>query len=73
MKIIFDEIRKDGVLVNKEGKEISRYTYKNIINDEFTFEDLKKDIESFNQTLEMQDEFDNIKELSKAISIHSWS
>ena len=37
MKIILDEVKKDGVLINKDGEEVSRYSYKNIINeiDEF--------------------------------------
>lgn len=72
MKIIIDEVKKDGVLVKNDGTEISRYSYKNLINEEFTLEDFKKDIENFNVTLEQQEEFDNIKELSNCVKIHSW-
>lgn len=73
MKIILDEIKMDGVLLNNEGKEISRYSYKGILKDGFTFEDLKNDIEKFNvETLGKQDEFETIKDLSQSISIHNW-
>jgi U3 small nucleolar ribonucleoprotein component len=73
MKIILDEIKMDGVLLNNEGKEISRYSYKGILKDGFTFEDLKNDIEKFNtETLGKQDEFETIKGLSEYLSIHSW-
>lgn len=72
MKILIDEIKKDGVLVKNDGTEISRYSYKNLIDEEFTLEDFKKDIESFNITLGQQEEFDNIKELSNSLKIHNW-
>jgi U3 small nucleolar ribonucleoprotein component len=73
MKIILDEIKMDGVLLNNEGKEISRYSYKGILKDGFTFEDLKNDIEKFNtETLGKQDEFETIKGLSEYLSIHNW-
>ena len=72
MKIILDEVKKDGVLVKNDGTEVSRYSYKNIIGENFTFEDLKKDIEGFNVTLGQQEEFDDIKELAHAIKIHNW-
>ena len=72
MKIILDEIKKEGVLVKEDGTEVSRYSYKNLINDGFTLEDLKKDIVEFNKTLSMQEEFDNIKGLSNALKIHNW-
>jgi len=72
MKIVLDEIKKDGVLLKKDGTEVSRYSYKNLLNDEFTLEDLKKDIEGFNETLGQQEEFDDIKTLSDYIKIHNW-
>lgn len=72
MKIILDEVKKEGVLVKNDGTEVSRYSYKNLLNNEFTIEDLRKDIESFNTTLSQQEEFDNIKTLSESISIHNW-
>lgn len=72
MKIIINENTKETILVNKDGKEISRYSYKNIINDSFTFEDFKRENERFNETLEKQEEFDNIKELSKVMKIHKF-
>ena len=73
MKILIDEVKKEGVLVKNDGTEISRYSYKNLIDEEFTLEDFKKDIESFNKTLRMQEEFDNIKELTHSLKIHSWN
>ena len=72
MKILIDEVKKEGVLVKNDGTEISRYSYKNLIDEEFTLEDFKKDIESFNITLGQQEEFDNIKELSNSLKIHNW-
>ena len=72
MKIILDEVKKDGVLLKNDGTEISRYSYKNLISDTFTFEDFKHDIESFNKTLGMQEEFDNIKDISHSLKIHNW-
>ena len=72
MQIILDEIRKEGILVKKDGTEISRYSYKNLITKDFTFDQFKKDIDSFNTTLETQDEFDNIKELSRVVNLHTW-
>jgi U3 small nucleolar ribonucleoprotein component len=73
MKIILDEIKMDGVLLNNEGKEISRYSYKGSLKDGFTFEDLKNDIEKFNtETLSKQDEFETIKGLLEYLSIHNW-
>lgn len=72
MKIVLDEVKKDGVLVKNDGTEISRYSYKNLINEEFTFEDFKKDIDGFNVTLGQQEEFDDIKELSTYLKIHNF-
>lgn len=74
MKIILDEVKKDGVLINKDGEEVSRYSYKNIINDSYTLEDLKKDLDGFNVTLGQQAEFDakDLKKLSEAKNIHNW-
>ena len=72
MQIIIDEVRKDGVLIKNDGTEVSRYSYKNLVNENFTLEHFKKDIEEFNRTLGMQEEFDDIKELSHSIKIHNW-
>ena len=72
MKIIIDEVKKDGVLIKNDGTEISRYPYKNLIDEEFTLEDFKKEIENFNITVGQQEEFDNIKELAKSSKIHNW-
>lgn len=72
MKIILDEAKKEGVLVKKDGTEVSRYSYKNLITEEFTIEDFKKDIDGFNVTLGQQEEFDDIKKLADYIKIHSW-
>ena len=72
MKIIIDEIRKEGVLIKNDGTEISRYPYKNLLNKEFTLEDFKKDINKFNKTLSMQEEFDDIKGLTHSLKVHNW-
>lgn len=73
MKIIIDEIKKDGVLIKNNGTEVSRYSYKNLLDEEFTLEDFKKDIEGFNVTLGQQEEFEDIKELSRSLKIHDWT
>ena len=72
MKIILDEVKKEGVLIKNDGTEVSRYSYKNLVNGEFTLEELKEELRKFNVTLGQQEEFDNIKELSRAVKIHSW-
>lgn len=72
MKIILDEVKKDGVLVKNDGTEISRYSYKNLISKDFTFEEFKKDIDGFNVTLGQQEEFDDIKELGACVKIHNF-
>lgn len=72
MKIVLDEVKKEGVLLKNDGTEVSRYSYKGALDKNFTFEELKKDIESFNITLSQQDEFDDIRELSTAINLHNW-
>lgn len=72
MKIILDEAKKEGVLIKNDGTEISRYSYKNLVNKDFTIEKFKEEIDNFNITLEQQEDFDNIKDLSKAIKIHNW-
>ena len=30
MKIIFDDVKKEGVLIKNDGTEVSRYSYKNV-------------------------------------------
>lgn len=72
MKIILDETLKEGVLVKKDGTEVSRYSYKNLIKGDYTFEEFKEEIDNFNTTLEQQEEFDNIKDLAVAVKIHNW-
>lgn len=72
MKIIIDEVKKEGILVKKDGTEISRYSYKNLLDENFTLEDFKKDIENFNVTLGQQEEFDDIKGLSNSLKLHNW-
>ena len=72
MKIILDENKKEGVLIKNDGTEVSRYSYKNLVNENFTLEEFKKDIEGFNQTLEKQEEFDDIKEMAQYLTIHNF-
>lgn len=72
MKIILDENKKEGVLVKNDGTEVSRYSYKNLVNENFTFEEFKKDIEGFNQTLAKQDEFDNVKDMAQYVILHNF-
>jgi hypothetical protein len=72
MKIILDEVTKEGKLVKADGTVISSYSFRNLVNDEFTIDDLKRDIEKFNVTLGQQAEFDNIKDLANVVTIHNW-
>lgn len=72
MKILLDEATKEGILVKNDGTEVSRYSFKNLLDDDFTFEDFKQEIDKFNITLAQQEEFTNIKELSTSIKIHNW-
>ena len=72
MKIILDKAKRDLVLLKKDGTEVSRYPYKNALADDFTEEDLQKAMDSFNRTLAMQEEFDDIRELAKYSKIHNW-
>ncbi len=72
MKIVLDEKTKNATLVKNDGTVISEYSFKRLITDEFTFEEFKKDIDNFNKTLSVMDEFDDIKSLSKAISLHNF-
>ena len=72
MKILLDEAKKEGILVKNDGTEISRYSFKNLLDNDFTFEDFKQEIDEFNRTLAQQEEFTNIKELSTSIKIHNW-
>lgn len=72
MKILLDEAKKEGILVKNDGTEISRYSFKNLLDNDFTFEDFKQEIDEFNITLAQQEEFTNIKELSTSIKIHNW-
>ena len=71
-KIVLDEKTKNATLVKNDGTVISEYSFKRLITDEFTFEEFKKDIDKFNKTLSVMDEFDDIKSLSKAISLHNF-
>lgn len=73
MKIVLDEVKKEGVLVKKDGTELERYSYKSLINKNHSFEKFKEDIDKFNKTLGMQEEFDDIKKLNDYISIHDWN
>ena len=72
MKIILDEVKKDGVLLKNDGTEVSRYSYKGVVGKNFTMEELKKNIDEFNVTLGQQEEFDDIKGLTVARNIHNW-
>ena len=72
MKILLDETTKEGILVKNDGTEVSRYSFKNLLDDDFTFEDFKQEIDEFNITLARQEEFTNIKDLATSIKIHNW-
>ena len=63
MKIELDENMRLAKLVKKDGKVISTYSYKNVQKENFTYQDFKKEIEAFNEFLEKQEDFDNIKDL----------
>lgn len=72
MRITVNEDTKELNLVKEDGTVISTYSYKNVIKDDFTVEDMKADLESFNVTLARQPEFDNIKDLAPVLKIHNW-
>lgn len=72
MKIILDENKKLAILQKNDGTIISTYSYKNLINDSYTLEDLKRDNDDFNVTLSKQEEFDNIKDLRPILAIHDF-
>ena len=57
MKIVLDETTKEGILLKNDGTEVSRYSFKNLIDDSFSFEDFKKEIDAFNITLGQQKEY----------------
>lgn len=72
MKIVLDVAKKDGVLLKRDGTEISRYSFKNLLKDDFTFEEFQKDIENFNNTLAQHEDFDDIKKLGELVKLHKW-
>ena len=47
MKIILDEVKKEGVLIKNDGTEISRYSYKGALDKNFTLDELKEEIERY--------------------------
>ena len=51
MKIILDEAKKEGVLIKNDGTEISRYSYKNLVNKDFTIEKFKEEIDNLNKEI----------------------
>lgn len=72
MKIVLDEIKKLARLEKNDGTIISTYSFKNLITEEYTIEDFRKDNFDFNKTLEKQEEFDNIKDLRPIIALHDF-
>lgn len=72
MKIVLNEITKNGELTKEDGTIISTYSFKNLISDEYTMEDFKKDIDGFNKTLSQYDDFDNIAELTPINNVHNY-
>lgn len=72
MKIVLNEITKNADLVKSDGTVVSTYSFKNLVNDEFSMEDFKKDIEGFNETLKQYDDFDNISNLSSIVTVHAF-
>lgn len=72
MKIVLDEAKKLCVLQKNDGTIISTYSYKNLITDTYTIENLRKDNDDFNTTLSQQEEFDDIKDLRPIIAIHDF-
>lgn len=72
MKILVNEDTKELNLIKNDGTVVSTYSYKNVIKDDFTIDELKADIDGFNITLSRQPEFDNIKDLAPVLKIHNW-
>lgn len=73
MKIILDKTKYIAKLINREGKIISEYPYKKIKTDTFTYEDFEKNINEFNEYLEKQPEFDNIKDLLPYVNLFDFN
>lgn len=72
MKIIINEIKKVLELTKDDGTIVDTCSYKNLIDDEFTFEDLVECNDEFNKTLSSFDEFDDIKDLGPVLKVHNW-
>lgn len=73
MQIRINEVKKELELVKNDGTVISTYSYKNVVNDtDFTMEDLKRNNESFNETLAKYPEFDSIKDLAPVLKTHNF-
>lgn len=73
MYIEVDEIKRELVLHKEDGTIVSSYSFNASLDDEFTIEDLKRDINDFNETLKTQPEFDNIKDLGRVIKLHKFN
>lgn len=72
MKIVINEENKVLELVKNDGTIVDTCSYKTLIDDDYTMEDLIEDNEKFNRTLSSFKEFDNIKDLSAVIKMHDW-
>lgn len=72
MKIVINEENKTLELTKNDGTIIDSCSYKSIIDDDFTFEDLVENNDKFNKTLSSFGEFDKIKELGEVIKLHDW-
>ena len=47
MKILLGETTKEDILAKNDGAEVSRYSFKNLLDDDFTYEDFKKELDDF--------------------------
>lgn len=72
MKIVINEKTQNMELTKEDGTLIDTCNYKNMIDDEYSFDDLNQDVEKFNKTLSSFDEFDSIKDLGPVLKVHNW-
>lgn len=72
MKIVVNELKKCLELIKNDGTVIDSCSYKALVNNTYTIEDLKKENDEFNKTLSSFDDFDDIKDLAEVLKVHNW-
>lgn len=72
MKIVINENKKVLELTKNDGTIIDQSSYRTLLDDDYTMEDLIEDNEKFNRTLSSFKEFDDVKELGVVLKLHNW-